>query len=101
MLQDQGIKPSFSAWEALGRHPLCVLSSCYHLLGTGFILLAYLLVLGVDAVTSEDDLSCSPALSYCFSQRVMTAAGLQSSTPSRAFKVPFLPSALQSGPVHV
>lgn len=45
-VQGQGIKPSFSAWEALGHHPLSVFfCPVNHLLGTGFILIAHLLVL--------------------------------------------------------
>lgn len=45
-VQGQGIKPFFSAWEALGHHPLSVFCCpVNHLLGTGFILIAHLLVL--------------------------------------------------------
>lgn len=60
MLQDQGIKCSLHL-GGLGHCPLCVLTSCSHLLGTGLALIAQLLVLGVYMVTSGKALASHPA----------------------------------------
>lgn len=62
-----------STWEVLGTC-LCVLSSCYHSLGSGFVLIGS----RCTQVTFRRPWQLPYSLSYCLGQRIVTTAGLWS-----------------------